>query len=192
MSLRNKVTLIGRTGKDVEIVKFENGKIAKVSLATSDHYTNALGEKVEETQWHNLVANGKLADIMEKYVEKGKEIAVEGKIIYRNWDDKEGVKHYITENETLSDYKTLKELITLKGRNELWIGKGRNLGEKSFLIIEEGKLISFGYYELFHQIQSRKKLNKLQIEVKKVSPEIINDLKLSLLKNEYKIEKLPK
>ena len=97
MSLRNKVTLIGRTGKDVEIVKFENGKIAKVSLATSDHYTNALGEKVEETQWHNLVANGKLADIMEKYVEKGKEIAVEGKIIYRNLDDKEGVKHYITE-----------------------------------------------------------------------------------------------
>ena len=97
MSLRNKVTLIGRTGKDVEIVKFENGKIAKVSLATSDHYTNALGEKVEETQWHNLVANGKLADIMEKYVEKGKEIAVEGKIVYRSWDDKEGIKHYITE-----------------------------------------------------------------------------------------------
>ena len=97
MSLRNKVTLIGRTGKEVEIVKFENGKIAKVSLATSDHYTNALGEKVEETQWHNLVANGKLADIMEKYVEKGKEIAVEGKIIYRNWDDKDGVQHYITE-----------------------------------------------------------------------------------------------
>lgn len=97
MSLRNKVTLIGRTGKDVEIVKFENGKLAKVSLATTDHYTNALGEKVEETQWHNLVINGKLADIMEKYVEKGKEIAVEGKIIYRNYDDKDGVKRYITE-----------------------------------------------------------------------------------------------
>ena len=101
MSLRNKVTLIGRTGKDVEIVKFENGKIAKVSLATSDHYTNALGEKVEETQWHNLVANGKLADIMEKYVEKGKEIAVEGKVIYRNFDDKDGVKRYITEIRVL-------------------------------------------------------------------------------------------
>ena len=97
MSLRNKVTLIGHTGKEVEIVNFEKGKIAKVSLATNDYYTNSLGERVEETQWHNLVANGKLADIMEKYVEKGKEIAVEGKIIYRNWDDKEGVKHYITE-----------------------------------------------------------------------------------------------
>ncbi len=97
MSLRNKVTLIGRTGKEVEIVQFENGKLAKVSLATSDHYTNAMGEKVEETQWHNLVCNGKLADIMEKYVEKGKEIAVEGKVIYRTYDDKDGTKRYITE-----------------------------------------------------------------------------------------------
>lgn len=97
MSLRNKVTLIGRTGKEVETVQFENGKIAKVSLATTDYYTNAAGEKVEETQWHNLVANGKLADIMEKYVEKGKEIAVEGKIVYRSYDDKDGVKRYITE-----------------------------------------------------------------------------------------------
>lgn len=97
MSLRNKITLIGRTGKDVEIVNFENGKIAKVSLATSDHYTNSLGEKVEETQWHNLVVPGKLADIMEKYVDKGKEIAVEGKVQYRSWDDKSGAKHYMTE-----------------------------------------------------------------------------------------------
>lgn len=97
MSLRNKVTLIGRTGKEVEIVKFENGKLAKVSLATTDYYTNALGEKVEETQWHNLVANGKLADIMEKYVEKGKEIAVEGKILYRTYEDKDGVKRYTTD-----------------------------------------------------------------------------------------------
>ena len=97
MSLRNKVTLIGRTGKEVEIVKFENGKLAKVSLATTDYYTNELGEKVEATQWHNLVANGKLADIMEKYVEKGKEIAVEGKIVYRTYDDKDGVKRYTTD-----------------------------------------------------------------------------------------------
>ena len=97
MSLRNKVTLIGRTGKDVEIVNFENGKMAKVSLATSDHYTNGLGEKVEETQWHNLVVHGKLVEIMQKYVEKGKEIGVEGKVTYRSWDDKSGNKHYITE-----------------------------------------------------------------------------------------------
>jgi single-strand DNA-binding protein len=97
MSIRNKVTLIGRTGKEVEIVNFENGKLAKVSLATSDYFTNAKGEKVEETQWHNLVAYGRTADIMEKYVEKGDEIAVTGKITYRNYEDKEGMKRYFTE-----------------------------------------------------------------------------------------------
>ncbi len=97
MSLRNKVTLIGRTGKEVETVNFENGMLAKVSLATSDHYTNGKGEKVEETQWHNLVAFGKTAEIMQKYVEKGNEIAVEGKITYRSYDDKDGQKRYITE-----------------------------------------------------------------------------------------------
>ncbi|MGC4130333.1 MAG: single-stranded DNA-binding protein [Bergeyella sp.] len=98
MSIRNKVTLIGRTGKEVETVNFENGgMIAKVSLATSDYYTNAKGEKVEETQWHNLVANGKTAEIMQKYVEKGKEICVEGKIQYRSYDGQDGMKRYVTE-----------------------------------------------------------------------------------------------
>lgn len=97
MSIRNKVTLIGRTGKEIEIVNFENGMLAKVSLATSDYYTNAKGEKVEDTQWHNLVASGKTAEIMQKFVEKGQEIAVEGKLIYRNYENKEGQKRYITE-----------------------------------------------------------------------------------------------
>ena len=97
MSLRNKVTLIGRAGKDVETVNFENGLLAKVSLATSDYYTNGKGDKVEETQWHNLIAYGKTAEIMQKFVEKGKEIAVEGKITYRNYEDKEGQKRFITE-----------------------------------------------------------------------------------------------
>ncbi len=97
MSLRNKVTLIGHTGKEVEIVNFEKGKIAKVTLATNDYYNNSLGERVSETQWHNLVFNGKLADIMEKYVQKGKEIAVEGKLTYRTYDDKDGQKRFFTE-----------------------------------------------------------------------------------------------
>lgn len=109
MSLRNKVNLVGRTGKDVEIVKFDKGKLAKVSLATTDHYTNGMGEKVEETQWHNLVVNGKLADIMEKYVEKGKEIAVEGKIVYKSFDDKDGIKRYFTEIR-------VEELVLLGGK----------------------------------------------------------------------------
>ncbi|RRQ46402.1 single-stranded DNA-binding protein [Chryseobacterium sp. SC28] len=98
MSLRNKVTLIGHTGKEVEVFTFENGsKKAKVSLATKDFYINAAGEKVEETQWHNLVAYGKTVEIMEKYVPKGKEIAVEGKVTYRSYDHKDGTKHFLTE-----------------------------------------------------------------------------------------------
>ena len=97
MSLRNKVTLICHTGKEVEIVNFEKGMKATVSLATNDYYTNSLGEKVEETQWHNLVAFGKTAEIFQKYVQKGKEIAIEGKLTYRTYDDKDGQKRYITE-----------------------------------------------------------------------------------------------
>lgn len=98
MSLRNKVTLIGYTGKEVEIINFENGsQKASVSLATNDHYTNAKGEKVEETQWHNLVAYGKTAEIFQKYVAKGREIAIEGKLTYRSYEDKDGTKKYITE-----------------------------------------------------------------------------------------------
>ena len=98
MSLRNKVTLIGHTGKEVEVFNFENGtKKATVSLATSDYYINAAGERVEETQWHNLVAFGKVVDILEKYVPKGKEIAIEGKLTYRSYDDKDGTKRFVTE-----------------------------------------------------------------------------------------------
>ena len=98
MSIRNKVTLIGRTGKEVEIVNFQNGGLsAKVTLATTDYFKNAQGEKVEETQWHNLVAYGKTAELMQKYVEKGKEIGVEGKILYRSYDDSDGKKRFFTE-----------------------------------------------------------------------------------------------
>lgn len=98
MSLRNKVMLIGHTGKDVEVITFDNGSLkASVTLATNDYYTNAQGEKVEETQWHNLVAFGKIAEIMQKYVTKGKEVAVEGKLTYRTYDGQDGQKRYITE-----------------------------------------------------------------------------------------------
>lgn len=109
MSLRNKVTLIGRTGKEVETVNFENGMLAKVSLATSDYFTNAKGEKVEETQWHNLVAFGKTAELMERYVQKGDEIAVEGKIVNRSYETEKGEKRYITEIRVM-------EVVFLSGR----------------------------------------------------------------------------
>lgn len=97
MSLRNKVMLIGHTGKEVEVINFEKGMKASVTLATNDYYTNAAGEKVEETQWHNLVAFGKTAEIMQKYVDKGKEIAVEGKLTYRSYETQDGQKRYVTE-----------------------------------------------------------------------------------------------
>ncbi len=98
MSLRNTVTLIGRTGKEVETFEFENGNLkAQVTLATSDYYTDSKGEKVEETQWHNLVAYGKPAEILNQYVEKGQEIAIEGKLTSRAYEDKNGETRYITE-----------------------------------------------------------------------------------------------
>jgi len=97
-ALKNKVQLIGHLGKTPEIKALEGGKkMAKFTMATNDSYRNAKGEKVEETQWHNIVAWGKLAGIAEKYLTKGKEIAIEGKLITRPYNDKEGNKKYFTE-----------------------------------------------------------------------------------------------
>src|SRR5690554_2009050 len=96
--LRNKVQLIGNLGKDPEIITLESGrKLAKFSLATNESYKNQKGERVTETQWHNIVAWGKTAEIIESYLTKGKEVAIEGKLTSRSWDDKEGQKRYITE-----------------------------------------------------------------------------------------------
>ncbi|PSK99844.1 single-stranded DNA-binding protein [Cecembia rubra] len=97
-SLRNRVQLIGRLGAKAEIKRFEDGKIkASLSLATNDFYKNQKGEKVEETTWHNVVAWGKSAEIIEKYTDKGTEIALDGKLTNRSYIDKDGIKKYITE-----------------------------------------------------------------------------------------------
>ena len=97
-TLKNKVQLIGNLGNDPEITNFESGKIlAKFSIATNDSYKNAQGEKVTDTQWHNVVAWGKTAQIVEKYITKGKEVAIEGKLTSRSWEDKDGIKRYVTE-----------------------------------------------------------------------------------------------
>ena len=97
-TLRNKVQLIGNLGNDPEIINLESGKmLAKFSIATNESYKNAKGEKVTDTQWHNIVAWGKTAEIVEKYVTKGKEIAIEGKLTSRSYETKEGEKRYITE-----------------------------------------------------------------------------------------------
>jgi single-strand DNA-binding protein len=97
-ALKNKVQLIGNLGGKPEVKSLESGKkVATFSLATSESYRNATGDKVTETQWHRLVAWGKVAEIVEKYLDKGKEIAIEGKLINRSYTDKEGNKKYITE-----------------------------------------------------------------------------------------------
>ena len=97
-TLRNKVQLIGNLGNDPEIINLESGKtLAKFSIATNESYKNAQGEKVTDTQWHNIVAWGKTAQIVEKYITKGKEVVVEGKLTSRSWEDKDGNKRYITE-----------------------------------------------------------------------------------------------
>ena len=97
-SLRNRVVLIGHLGSSPESKTLESGtSLTRFSLATTESYKNEKGEKISETQWHNLVAWGKVAEIASKFLDKGKEVAVEGKLVSRNYSDKEGIKRYITE-----------------------------------------------------------------------------------------------
>lgn len=97
-TLRNKVQLIGHLGNSPEILTLESGKkLAKFSIATNETYRNNKGEKITDTHWHNIIAWGKTAELVENYVPKGKEIGVEGKLTTRSYEDKEGIKRYITE-----------------------------------------------------------------------------------------------
>lgn len=97
-ALKNKVQLIGHVGNKPEIRTFDDGKkLVRFSVATNETYRNAKGEKVTETQWHILVAFGKVADIAQKFLDRGSEVALEGKLVNRNYLDKEGQKKYITE-----------------------------------------------------------------------------------------------
>jgi single-strand DNA-binding protein len=104
-ALKNKVQLIGNLGNAPEVKTVTGGKkMARFSIATNETYRTAKGEKVTETQWHNVVAWGKVAEIAEKYLTKGKEVALEGKLVNRSYNDKDGNKKYITEvqvNEVL-------------------------------------------------------------------------------------------
>lgn len=99
-ALRNRVQLIGNLGTNPEIKTFDGGKkLAKMSIATHEAYKNAKGELVKETTWHNLIAWNKTADIIEKYLTKGSEVAIEGKLVNNNYTDKDGVKRYTTNIE---------------------------------------------------------------------------------------------
>lgn len=95
----NKVILVGNVGKDPEIRRFENNIKASFSLATSETYTPKGGDKVTQTEWHNVVAWRRLAELAENYIRKGSQILVEGKLRYRSYDDKDGNKRYIVEVE---------------------------------------------------------------------------------------------
>lgn len=95
-SLKNSIQLIGRLGKDPEIIHLTSGKtLAKVSLATNEYYRNAKGEKQSSTSWHNCIAWGKTAQIMETLLKKGKEVAIRGKLTYQHFEDKNGNKRYL-------------------------------------------------------------------------------------------------
>jgi len=97
-ALRNKVQLIGHMGSKIELKTLESGKIlGNVNIATNETYKNQKGEKITETTWHRLVIWGKNAELLDKYTDKGSEIAIEGKISNRDYTDKDGVKRYITE-----------------------------------------------------------------------------------------------
>lgn len=97
-NLKNKVQLIGNLGNTPEVINLETGKkLAKFSIATNESYKNAQGEQIKDTQWHNVIAWGKTAEIIEKYLQKGNEVAIEGKLVNRSYDDKDGNKRYITE-----------------------------------------------------------------------------------------------
>ncbi len=95
--MKNKVQLIGHVGQEPEVKTVNNKKVANLTIATNDFYYNEKGDKVEQTEWHRITAWGKTAEVIEKYVTKGKEIAVEGKLTHRSYDDKDGIKRYVTE-----------------------------------------------------------------------------------------------
>ena len=97
-ALRNSVRLIGHLGDVPKVRKLDGGKtVANFSIATNEIYHDANGNRQSETTWHKLVAWGKQAEVIEKYAGKGTELAIEGKLTNRSWEDKNGEKQYITE-----------------------------------------------------------------------------------------------
>ena len=120
-TLKNRVTLIGNLGHDPDTKTTETGKkVSHFTLATDDSYKNAEGQKVGETTWHNIVAWNGLADIASKFLKKGNQVAVEGRIVYRTYDDKKGVTRYITEI-------VLNDLLLLRnGKDPVKSGKAKD------------------------------------------------------------------
>lgn len=106
-TLKNKVHLIGNLGFDPEVREIAKGrKVARISVATNDSYRNANGERVTDTQWHTVVAWGPTAEAVEKMLRKGSPVALEGRLVHRSYETKEGVKRYITE-VVMNDFQLL-------------------------------------------------------------------------------------
>lgn len=111
-NLRNKVSLIGRLGAQPEVMTFENGKkMARFSLATNERYKDKQGEWQDNTQWHNIKAWGKTADLIAKLLNKGQEVLVEGKLVHNSYETKSGEKRYGTEVE-------VNDFLMLSSKNE--------------------------------------------------------------------------
>jgi len=97
-TIKNSVRLIGNIGMDPDVRTFDNNrKMVRLSIATNDSYKNDKGEKVTDTQWHNIVLWGTQANMAETYLKKGDSVIIEGKLASRNYNDKDGVKRYVTE-----------------------------------------------------------------------------------------------
>ncbi len=97
-TVKNFVQLVGNLGRKPEVRHLESGKsVAKFSLATSDYFISKTGEKVQDTQWHNVIAWSKNAHFAEKELDKGVEVAIKGRIVYKMYDDKNGIRRTITE-----------------------------------------------------------------------------------------------
>ena len=111
-SLRNRVQLIGNLGMDPEVKSLTSGKkMVKFSVATSESYKNSEGEKVTDTQWHNIVAWDGVGSIAEKFLKKGSQVALDGKLNHRTYDDANGQKRYFTEI-------VVNEIVLLKSKSE--------------------------------------------------------------------------
>ncbi len=110
---------------------------------------------------------------------------------FKTFTQAERILKEIKSNEAFTEFQNLKKAISLNRRNELWVSKGRTLGEKSFLVIQNGKLTGYGFYELYHQILSWDKISKLMVKISGMNPSIKHDLQLSLLKKDYEIITLP-
>ncbi len=116
--MRNRVNLIGNLGQDPELKTTDNGKkVTRFTLATNDSYKNSEGQKIEETTWHNIVAWNGLAETITKFLKKGREVAVEGKIVYRTYEDKKGVTKNVTEI-VLSDLLLLRSGLKGEAKGE--------------------------------------------------------------------------